>query len=89
MKEMRLDKFLFFARFFKSRKLAIEFIQRGHLRINRLPTDKAHSAVRIGDVLTFPWHHHQVMVIEVVSLPIRRGPAVEAQNCYAKLVEGP
>ncbi len=50
----RLDKFLFYARFCKTRAVAAALIARGHLRINRQPTEKPHARLRPGDILTLP-----------------------------------
>ena len=50
----RLDKWLWYARFFKSRSLAAKFCDEGRLRVSGQVTHKAHYAVRPGDVLTFP-----------------------------------
>lgn len=80
----RLDKWLWFARFFKSRTLATRFCQTGRIRINGEIGKKAHQAIRVGDVLTFAKDDH-VRVIEVVDLGQRRGPAVEAQTLYDDL----
>ncbi len=80
----RLDKWLWFARFFKSRTLATKFCQTGRLRINGEIGKKAHQIVRLGDVLTFP-KADDVRVIKIIDLGQRRGPAVEAQTLYEDL----
>jgi len=81
---LRLDKWLWHARFFKSRSLATKLCAAGKVRINRVTTTKAHQLVRPGDVLTFPqgW---QIRVVKVLGLGLRRGPAVEAQKLYQDL----
>lgn len=81
---LRLDKWLWHARFFKSRSLAAKFCQTGKLRLNGDATSKAHHAVRSGDVLTFPLGPH-IRIIEIVELGVRRGPAPEAQSLYKDL----
>ncbi len=81
---LRLDKWLWQARFFKSRTLAAKQCSAGRVRINRQPTDKAHYLVRAGDVLTFP-QGNDVRVVRVVTLGVRRGPAAEAQALYEDL----
>jgi ribosome-associated heat shock protein Hsp15 len=81
---LRLDKWLWFARFVKSRALATKLVADGNLRINGAPTQKAHYAVKAGDVLTFALGPH-IRVIRVVALGERRGPATEAQALYADL----
>jgi len=81
----RLDKWLWYARFFKSRSLASKFCaQGGRMRVNGQPTKKAHHALNIGDVLTFA-KGDEVRVIRVADLGTRRGPAAEAQALYEDL----
>jgi ribosome-associated heat shock protein Hsp15 len=82
----RLDKFLFFARFCKTRALAGALIAKGSVRVNRQPTDKAHTRVRPGDVLTLPLPRG-VMVVQVTALAQRREGAVQAQALYKDIVE--
>ena len=77
--DLRLDKWLWFARFTKSRSLATKLVGDGSMRVNGAPTQKAHYAVKIGDVLTFPLGPH-IRVISIVALGRRRGPAPEAQS---------
>jgi len=81
---LRLDKWLWFARFFKSRSQATQFCQAGKLRVDGTIVKKAHFAVRPGQVLTFA-RGRQVRVIKVVALGTRRGPAPEAQALYEDL----
>lgn len=84
----RLDRWLWYARFFKSRTLASRFSATGKLRVNSTPVTKAHCALRVGDVLTFPKGPH-IRVIKVVELGTRRGPAVEARTLYEDLEPPP
>lgn len=81
---LRLDKWLWFARFVKSRSLATKLVIDGRMRVNGAPTQKAHYSVKAGDVLTFPLGPH-IRVIKVVALGDRRGPATEAQSLYEDL----
>ncbi len=81
---LRLDKWLWHARFFKTRNLAAQFCSSGAVRTRGQPVTKAHHAVSPGDVLTFPLGRH-VRVIRVVGLGERRGPAAEAQQLYEDL----
>lgn len=80
----RLDHWLWFARFFKSRTLATRFVQSGRLRVNGAVVKKAHHPLRLDDVLTFP-KADQVRVVKVLDLGVRRGPAPEAQGLYEDL----
>ncbi|MEM1343114.1 MAG: RNA-binding S4 domain-containing protein [Pseudomonadota bacterium] len=81
---LRLDKWLWHARFFKSRARAGTVAGSGHVRINGERAQKPATAVRIGDVLTFP-QEKRVRVIRIEALGSRRGPAPEAQTLYTDL----
>lgn len=81
---LRLDKWLWRARFFKSRTLASRLCVAGRVRINRRVVAKAHAVVRPGDVLTFP-QSGLIRVVRVVALGTRRGPAAEARALYEDL----
>ncbi|MFC4352099.1 RNA-binding S4 domain-containing protein [Fodinicurvata halophila] len=81
---LRLDKWLFFARFYKSRSLATRACEAGEIRIGGSVVRKANHRLRIGDVLTFSKGPY-VRVIRVTQLPGRRGPASEAQESYEDL----
>lgn len=78
---MRLDKWLWCARFYKTRSLAAEICAAGRIRVNGQVTDKAHYAVKPGDLLTLP-QGGSVRVIKVVAHAERRGPAPEARLLY-------
>ncbi|MDF2097142.1 RNA-binding S4 domain-containing protein [Aquibaculum arenosum] len=81
---LRLDKWLVFARFCKTRSVAGALVESGRLRIAGSVVSKPHYKLRVGEVLTFPQGDY-VRVIKVLSLPSRRGPANEAQACYEDL----
>ena len=81
---LRIDKWLWHARFFKTRSLAAELCQSGKVRIGRAPVRKTHQRVKPGDVLTFPQGRH-IRVIKVLHISERRGPASEAQQLYEDL----
>ncbi|MCR8723412.1 RNA-binding S4 domain-containing protein [Frigidibacter sp. SLM-1] len=83
---MRVDKWLFFARFFKTRSLAAEVISAGHLRINSRKVGKPARPVGPGDVLTFR-QARRIRVVRLLALPERRGSAAEAQALYDDLTE--
>lgn len=80
----RLDKWLWQARFFKTRGLSAEVITGGHVRVNSRKVSKAAQAVGPGDVLTFP-QGRRVRVVRILALATRRGPATEAQALYDDL----
>ena len=81
---LRLDKWLWYARFFKTRSLASQLCNAGKLRIAGEVISKAHHKVKPGDVLTFPQARH-IRVVKILSLATRRGPAAEAQALYEDL----
>jgi ribosome-associated heat shock protein Hsp15 len=83
---LRLDKWLWQARFFKTRALAATLAARRKIRVNSTLITKPHYRVRPGDILTFP-QGHAVRVVRVVELGIRRGPASEARTLYEDLAE--
>lgn len=81
---MRIDKLLHALRFAKTRGVAQRWIGEGHLRRNGARVVRLDLAVAPGDVLTLPLRSG-VLVIELLALPVRRGPASEAQACYRVL----
>jgi ribosome-associated heat shock protein Hsp15 len=80
----RLDKWLWAARFFKSRTGAAALCAAGRIRLSGRVISKAHVTVRVGDVLTFPLGRH-IRVVKVLALAARRGPATEARTLYEDL----
>ncbi len=80
----RLDKWLWRARFFKTRTLAAKLCNGGHVRSGGNAISKAHHQVRIGDVLTFAQGRY-IRVVKVLALGARRGPASEARALYEDL----
>ena len=80
----RLDRWLWFTRFFKTRSMASRFCVSGRLRVNATRVAKAHYGLKVGDVLTFP-KGTQIRVIKVLALGSRRGPAAEARTLYEDL----
>ena len=81
---IRLDKWLWYARFFKTRSLATEQCTAGRIRVDGSVVRKGHHPARPGQVLTFVQGHH-VRVVKVVALGVRRGPASEAATLYEDL----
>ncbi len=81
---MRIDKYLFFVRLVKTRSLAQRLAGDGHMRIDGRAIDRAHAEVKVGMVLAFPLQD-RVRIVRVEALPVRRGPAAEAQACYTDL----
>jgi ribosome-associated heat shock protein Hsp15 len=81
---LRLDKWLWQARFFKSRSVAAELIEAGHVRVNGTRVSRPGRDISAGDVLTFP-QGPRIRVVRILALGLRRGPATEAQALYFDL----
>ena len=82
--KLRIDKWLWHARFFKTRGLSAKQVSGGHVRINSQKTLKPAHGVTFGDVLTFA-QGDTIRVVKVLALGERRGPAPEAQSLYEDL----
>ena len=78
---IRIDKWLWHARFFKTRTLAQTQVTAGKIRVNSERISKANRAVKVGDVLTFV-QGDIVRTVKIVAVGKRRGPASEAQTLY-------
>ena len=77
----RLDQWLWFARFAKSRSLAARLCAAGAVTVNGAPVGKANHAIRVGDAVAVPrgaWHY----TVRVLALGVRRSPAIEARLLY-------
>jgi ribosome-associated heat shock protein Hsp15 len=81
---VRVDRFLFFIRLVKSRTLAQQVIDEGHVRIDGKRVEHSSEDVRAGSIVALPLHD-QVRILKVLSLPTRRGPAQEARACFEEL----
>jgi len=81
---IRLDKWLWQARFFKSRSLAAGVVSAGKVRVDSQPVSKPARAVGPGDVLTFI-QAQETKVVRILACGERRGPAPEAQALYEDL----
>lgn len=85
----RIDRWLWCARFFKTRGLAAKFVSEGHIRITRannatqdtVRAEKPSVLVRAGDTLVFT-RHDRLRIIDVRACAARRGPATEAATLY-------
>jgi len=78
---IRIDKWLWHARFYRSRPLAQEAAESGKLRLNGARVVKSGHGVKCGDVLTVP-QGREVLAVRVVAFGERRGPASEARALY-------
>ena len=81
---LRLDKWLWYSRFFKSRTLATKLCCLGRIRINETVIGKSKTLISEGDILTFP-KGSNIRVIKILKLGKRRGPALEAETLYEDL----
>ena len=86
----RIDRWLWCARFFKTRALAAKYVGEGHIRLSRasapddqnaIRIEKPSALVRAGDTLVFTLHD-RLRIIKVNACATRRGPAVEAATLY-------
>ena len=84
--KIRLDTWLWYARFYKSRSLSSKAILSGKLRINSNKIAKPATKVKTNDVLTLNYVN-EIRIIQIQSLGFRRGPASEAQSLYIDLTE--
>jgi len=77
----RLDQWLWFARFARSRSLAARLCTAGAVTVNGLTVSKANHVIRIGDVITLPQGAF-CRTARVLAPGARRGPAMEARGLY-------
>ena len=80
----RLDKWLWFARFAKTRTAAAKLVTDGYVRVNGGRVENTAKAVAVGDVLTVAVARTTALV-RIEALGTRRGPAPEARTLYAEL----
>jgi ribosome-associated heat shock protein Hsp15 len=81
--ELRIDRWLWCARFFKTRTQAATAVRGGHVRLNGQRVKAAHD-VKIGDELTIVYAVGPERDVAIVAIPLRRGPPAEAQGCYTE-----
>jgi ribosome-associated heat shock protein Hsp15 len=81
MTATRIDKWLFHARFYRTRTLAQAAASAGKVRLNGLRVEKPSQPLRPGDVLTLG-KGNDVVALRVLALAERRGSALEAQRLY-------
>lgn len=79
---LRIDRWLWFARFYKSRSDATLAVSGGHVRVNG-ERARPGRAVRPGDVVELT-RQQNYMRVTIAAIPARRGPAREAQLCYTE-----
>jgi ribosome-associated heat shock protein Hsp15 len=79
----RIDKWLWHARFARTRTAAQRLAVSGHVRINKQKVNSASRPVRSGDVLTLALGR-TVVVLTVVAIAARRGSADLARTMYTQ-----
>ena len=77
---LRLDRWLWFTRFYKTRTAAGAAVHGGHVRVNG-ERARAATSVRIGDEVQLV-RQQSTYELTVLGIPARRGPAKDAQACY-------
>lgn len=82
---LRIDKWLWYARFYKSRALATAAVAGGKVHLNGERVKPGHT-VSVGDALRVTQSGNQ-RDLRVRAIPARRGPAAEAQRCYEETAE--
>jgi ribosome-associated heat shock protein Hsp15 len=82
--QLRLDKWLWFARFARTRSLAARLVGDGYVRLNGKRVETPAKGVCVGDVVTVA-AAHATLSVRVLGLGERRGPAPEARRLYADL----
>ena len=80
-KKIRIDKWLWWARFFKTRSLSTKIINNGTVRLNSRRIVKPSVEIEVNDVLTFI-SGKSIRVIKVLSLGERRVNSKEARKMY-------
>jgi len=83
---LRVDRWLWYARLFKSRSAAAEAVRGGHVRLNEQRVKPAH-AVKVGDVVHIESGSATPRDLTIASIPVRRGPAAEAATAYLESAE--
>jgi ribosome-associated heat shock protein Hsp15 len=87
-RRMRLDKWLWAARFYKTRGLAVEFIEKGRVQVNGQPAKRARE-LHLGDLLSLRQGAQGEIAreIRVLAFSEVRGPAPVAQMLYEETAE--
>lgn len=84
----RIDKWLWHARFVRTRSSAAALVEAGHVRVNGSKVRAASHPVRTGDVITLALDR-SIRVIAVEGFCERRGAAADARALYRELSSQP
>ena len=82
---MRIDKWLWYSRFFKTRSLAVKAVRGGKIHINCVRAKPARE-VSVGIFLKVQ-RGELVSEVKILKIPDRRGPAIEAMTLYEETIE--
>ena len=84
---VRIDKWLWHARFYRSRAQAQQAAASGLLRLNGSRVERASAGIQPGDIVTLP-RGRDVLAVRVEAVALRRGPSVEAKKLYSVVETG-
>jgi len=85
---VRIDRWLWHARFYRSRVQAQEAAASGLIRLNGVRIEKPSAAVRPGDIVTVP-RGREVVAVRIEAIAERRGPAPDAERLYKIVGQNP
>ncbi len=80
MPDVRIDKWLYYCRFFKTRSKATAGVAGGHVKVNGERAAPGRR-VKVGDRIELI-RERLPYSLQVIAIPSRRGPAPEARDCY-------
>lgn len=80
----RIDVWLWYARFYKTRSLASKMVRGGKVRLNGNICKKPSTLVAVSDILTFS-RADDILIAKIEAIGSRRGPVPEAQELYEDL----
>jgi ribosome-associated heat shock protein Hsp15 len=81
---LRLDKWLWHARFVRRRQIAADLVVAGRVRVNGEVITKTHRLLRPGDIVTLVTPH-DVKMVKVVDLGTRRGSSAQGCELYEQI----
>ena len=74
---IRLDQLLYYLRFFKTRGIATNAIEKGSCKVNNFLIKKKNKVIEVGDVINIK-NEKLIKQIKILKIPLRRGPFKEA-----------
>ena len=84
--KVRLDKWLWYCRFYKSRTSASQHIKSGKFRVNGLKVKKAAMLLKQGDVIMFS-HGSELKIVKVLDFGKQRGSLLQALDLYEDVTD--